>query len=69
MNWDFFWTAVGLAVAGFFIVPFYMAMLISFEKAKTKIHLEFLEVANTIEKKVKFDEAVERLFEEGVENE
>jgi hypothetical protein len=69
LNSEFFWTTVSLALAGFIIVPFYMGMLIAYERTKSKIHLEFLEKANNIEKKVKFDEAVERLFEEGVENE
>jgi hypothetical protein len=65
MNWDFIWTAVGLAVAGFFILPFYIAMLIAYRKSIMKIELEFVATANHIEKKVKFDDAVERLFEEG----
>lgn len=67
MNAEFFWTAIALAFAGLIIVPFYLAMFIALEKSRTKIHLEFLATANHIEKKVKFDEAVERLFEEGVE--
>jgi hypothetical protein len=55
-----------LAVAGFFILPFYIAMLIAYSKIKyAKIELEFVATANHIEKKVKFDDAVERLFEEG----
>ena len=41
-------------------------MLIAYDKSKSKTTLEFLATANHIEKKVKFDEAVERLFEEGV---
>ena len=65
MNWDLIWTAVGLAIAGFFILPFYIAMLIAYKKSMIKIELEFLATANQIEKKVKFDDAVERLFEEG----
>ena len=65
MNWDLIWTAVGLAIAGFFILPFYIAMLIAYKKAMLKIELEFVATANHIQKKVKFDDAVERLFEEG----
>jgi len=41
-------------------------MLIAYDKSKSKNTLEFLATANHLEKKVKFDEAVERLFEEGV---
>jgi hypothetical protein len=41
-------------------------MFIALDKARAKTQLEFLATANHIEKKVKFDEAVERLFEEGV---
>ena len=65
MNWDFIWTAVGLAIASFFILPFYIAMLIAYKKSIMKIELEFVATANQIQKKVKFDDAVERLFEEG----
>ncbi len=65
MNWDLIWTAVGLAIAGFFILPFYIAMLIAYKKAMLKIELEFVATANQIHKKVRFDDAVERLFEEG----
>ncbi len=65
MNWEIIWTAVGLAIASFFILPFYIAMLIAYKKSIIKIDLEFLATANQIQKKVKFDDAVERLFEEG----
>ena len=65
MNWDLLWTVVGLALASFFILPFYIAMLIAYKKSVLKIELEFVATANQIEKKVKFDDAVERLFEEG----
>ncbi len=66
MNTEFFWTAIALAFAGLLILPFYLAMLIAYDKSKSKTTLEFLATAKHIEKKVKFDEAVERLFEEGV---
>lgn len=66
MNTEVFWTAMALAFAGLIIVPFYLAMYIAVDKARTKVHLEFLETANNLDKKVKFDKAVERLFEEGV---
>ena len=65
MNWNLIWTAVGLAIASFFILPFYIAMLIAYKKSVMKIELEFVATANQIQKKVKFDDAVERLFEEG----
>ncbi len=65
MNWDIIWTFVGLAVASFFILPFYIAMLIAYKKSVLKIELEFVATANQIHKKVQFDDAVERLFEEG----
>ena len=65
MNWNLIWTVVGLAVASFFILPFYFAMLIAYKKSMMKMELEFLATANHIQKKVKFDDAVERLFEEG----
>ena len=65
MNWNIIWTAVGLAIASFFILPFYIAMLIAYKKSIMKIELEFVATANQIQKKVKFDDAVERLFEEG----
>lgn len=65
MNWNIIWTAVGLAIASFFILPFYIAMLIAYKKSVMKIELEFVATANQIQKKVKFDDAVERLFEEG----
>ena len=65
MNWNFIWTAVGLAVASFFILPFYIAMLIAYKKSIMKMELEFVATANQIQKKVQFDDAVERLFEEG----
>ncbi len=65
MNWEIIWTTVGLAIASLFILPFYIAMLIAYKKSIIKIELEFVATANQIEKKVKFDDAVERLFEEG----
>jgi hypothetical protein len=65
MNWDLMWTVVGLAIASFFILPFYLAMLIAYKKSIMKIELEFVATANSIQKKVKFDSDVERLFEEG----
>ncbi len=65
MNWDLIWTVVGLAVVSFFLLPIYIAMLIAYKKSEMKIELEFVATANTINKKVKFDDAVERLFEDG----
>ena len=65
MNWNLLWTVVGLAIASFFILPFYLAMLIAYKKSIMKIELEFVATANSIQKKVKFDSDVERLFEEG----
>ena len=65
MNWNLIWTVVGIAVASFFILPFYIAMIIAYKKSIMKIELEFVATANHIQKKVKFDDAVERLFEEG----
>lgn len=65
MNWDLIKTAIGLAVAGFFILPFYIAMLIAYKKSILKIDLEFVATAGQITKKVRFDDAVERLFEDG----
>lgn len=65
MNWEIIWTTFGIGIVGLFLLPLYMVLLIALEKAKTKIHLEFIATANTIEKKVKFDESLERLFEEG----
>ena len=65
MNWEIIWTTVGLAIASFFILPFYIAMLIAYKKSIVKMDLEFGATANQIQKKVKFDDAVERLFEEG----
>jgi hypothetical protein len=65
LNWNLIWTAVGLAIASFFILPFYIAMLIAYKKSIMKIELEFVATANQIQKKVKLDDAVERLFEEG----
>jgi hypothetical protein len=65
LNWNIIWTAVGLSIASFFILPFYIAMLIAYKKSIMKIELEFVATANQIQKKVKFDDAVERLFEEG----
>ena len=65
MNWDLMWTVVGLAIASFFILPFYIAMLIAYKKSIMKIELEFVATAGQITKKVRFDDAVERLFEEG----
>jgi len=65
LNWEIVWTAFGIGIVGLFLLPLYMVLLIALEKAKTKIHLEFIATANTIEKKVKFDESLERLFEEG----
>ena len=65
MNWNLIWTVVGLAIASFFLLPIYFAMLIAYKKSVMKIELEFVATANHIQKKVKFDDAVERLFEEG----
>ena len=65
MNCNLLWTVVGLAIASFFILPFYLAMLIAYKKSIMKIELEFVATANSIQKKVKFDSDVERLFEEG----
>lgn len=65
MNWDLIWTVVGLAVVSFFILPIYIAMAIAYNKIIMKSELEFIATAGQIEKKVKFDDAVERLFEDG----
>jgi len=65
MNWSLIWTVVGLAIASFFILPIYIGYIIAYKKAMLKIELEFVATANHIHKKVKFDDAVERLFEEG----
>lgn len=65
MNWELIWTFIGLAIASFFILPIYIAMFIAYKKSEMKIELEFVATANQIQKKVKFDNAVERLFEDG----
>jgi len=65
LNWNLIWTVVGLAVASFFILPFYFAMIIAYKKSVMKIDLEFVATSGQIHKKVRFDDAVERLFEEG----
>jgi hypothetical protein len=39
MNWDLIWTTIGLAVASFIILPFYIAMLIAYKKAISKVEL------------------------------
>ena len=65
MNWNLIWTVVGLAVVSFFILPIYLAMAIAYSKTIMKIELEFIATAGQIQKKVKFDDAVERLFEDG----
>lgn len=65
MNWSLIWTVVGLSIASFFILPIYIGYIIAYKKAMLKIELEFVATANQIHKKVKFDDAVERLFEEG----
>ncbi len=67
MNWQLIGTIFGIGVVGLFLLPFYLSMFIVLERQRAKIHLELFATANTIEKKVKFDEAVERLFEEGVQ--
>jgi len=66
MNWEVVWTVLGIGVVGLLLLPFYIAMLIAFEKARSKVHLEFVATVNAVEKRVKFDESLERLFEEGV---
>jgi hypothetical protein len=50
MNWDLIWTTIGLAVASFIILPFYIAMLIAYKKAISKVELEFLATAHHMEK-------------------
>ena len=65
MNWDLIWTTIGLAVASFIILPFYIAMLIAYKKAISKVELEFLATAHHMGKTAKLDDAIERLFEEG----
>lgn len=65
MNWSLIWTVVGLSIASFFILPIYIGYIIAYKKAMLKIELEFVATANQIHKKVRFDDAVERLFEEG----
>lgn len=65
MNWDLIWTVVGLAIASFVLIPFYIVLLLAYKKAEMKIELEFVATASSINKKVKFDDAVERLFEDG----
>ena len=65
MNWNLIWTVVGLAVVSFFILPIYLAMAIAYSKTIMKMELEFIATAGQIQKKVKFDDAVERLFEDG----
>lgn len=65
MNLDLIWTTIGLAVASFIILPFYIAMIIAYKKAMSKIELEFLATAHQMGKTAKLDDAIERLFEEG----
>jgi hypothetical protein len=65
MNWEIFWTTIAIFTAGIFILPFYLAMFIAYDKSRAKTQLEFIATAEQIGKKVKFDSEVERLFEEG----
>ena len=65
MNWNLILTVIGLAVVSFFILPIYLAMAIAYNKTIMKTELEFIATAGQIQKKVKFDDAVERLFEDG----
>lgn len=67
MNWEIIWTVAGVLGVVVFFLPFFLAFAIAFEKSRAKIHLEFVATANSIEKKMKFDESIERLFEEGAE--
>mgnify|MGYP003353962499 CR=1 FL=1 len=64
MNWEIIWTTLGIGVGFLFLLPFYIAMLLAFEKGRAKIHLEYVVEANLVDKKMRFDESVERLFEE-----
>jgi hypothetical protein len=65
LNWNLILTVIGLAVVSFFILPIYLAMAIAYNKTIMKTELEFIATAGQIQKKVKFDDAVERLFEDG----
>lgn len=65
MNWEIIWTTVGLLTTGLIFAPIYLALLIAYQKARSKIDLDFMTTASVVDKKVKFEEAVERLFEEG----
>lgn len=64
MNWGLVWTTMGIAVGLLFILPFYIGLMIAFEKARAKIHLEYVVEANLVDKEMRFKESVERLFEE-----
>lgn len=64
MNWEVIWTAVGLLVAGLFILPFYIGLMLAYQKSKSKIDLEFHTSLNIIYKEVHMDSAIERLFDE-----
>jgi hypothetical protein len=65
LNWEIVWTVAGVLGVLVFFSPFFLALAIAFEKSRAKIQLEFVATASSIEKKVKFDESIERLFEEG----
>ena len=65
MNSEIVWTAVGLLVAGLFILPFYVGLAVALYRAKMKADLEFYTQMHIIEKDLHIDSSIERLFEEG----
>lgn len=67
MNWEVIWTAVGLLVAGLFILPFYIGLMVAYRKSVMKIDLEFYTTMNLVQKNSEMDNAIERLFEEGAQ--
>lgn len=70
MNWGFFETTLAtagaLALLSFFVFPFYIAMYSAMLKVRTKMQLEFIEAAQELGSKSMLDDAIERMFEEGV---
>ena len=70
MNWEFYFTAVATAFTFVLIsliaVPVYSAIYINIKEKKTQDAIEFMKNIQEMHKESKLDEAIERIFEEGV---
>ena len=68
MNWDLFWTVLGLAILVAIFLPLYLVELVAYHKTKFETMIEVMAKTEKKYQDQDFDLAFKHMFEKGAEN-